>query len=673
MESPSAQERVVEAQEDSTSVESPGPTATSTTGGPEPSADDAQPPTAPGGMHDVGRQSVDDDGLIGEGCRASFASPKPPSGPSEVDCFGAMGPKVGKSQQNDAEEAEASKEEVTEKKEERTGNPNQCDCPVTVSPSGHGDKVEDMVLGGSGCLSASRKRPASDFLPINAEIKRIGVEVPRTEANQLRSDARRISPVHVSLRERTLGEISVSPDSYFFDDSDRCMSRSNRIFESSFASARLKTSPAFNSPVQANETMQSSEKVWFAAAPEGERANGAEKADGCRKLEYPEDAFIDGDSCCSLARDSPERDLEPCQEKQCEEPIDPCAYENVAISSDACAPLKEPEEAGSSTKSSISCPQMVVMLQRIKVSNLATPETKEKPAEDDVVCEGGAGDVDVRTAAEDSPKESSPVQRCPYKKQSAQKTEPEDQPTKHVSSPVASRSKTVHEKSEQQGIHSPLECKVVLERVTSSKVVRTPTKESNKNEITPYIRLEKMDVAVLSPTAPTAKTAQPSNRVDSSEATPSSPEEALEPSTDVPEAVDTETETETGSDSSEVSSVANVRLRGCDEDAVSDQISCPESESMCCVDINPEIITRLEAERPEPFTEDSAESLALATGARDEVRSDGSDSGLGSEIPGDPGPAPAPESDSETSFLDRIPDDILSDKEKGNYRSSTRL
>lgn len=77
------------------------------------------------------------------------------------------------------------------------------------------------------------------------------------------------------------------------------------------------------------------------------------------------------------------------------------------------------------------------------------------------------------------------------------------------------------------------------------------------------------------------------------------------------------------------------------------------------------IISRLD--RPEPFTDDSAESLTLvaAAAARDEVRSDGSDSGLGGEITGDAGPAPAHESDSDTFFLDRIPDDILTDKEKG--------
>ncbi|XP_015191242.1 PREDICTED: uncharacterized protein LOC107074379 isoform X3 [Polistes dominula] len=150
-----------------------------------------------------------------------------------------------------------------------------------------------------------------------------------------------------------------------------------------------------------------------------------------------------------------------------------------------------------------------------------------------------------------------------------------------------------------------------------------------------------------------------SSDLDSSEtATPGSPGETLEANTDIQEAIDTETETETGSDSSELPSSMSTR-----ED-ITDATNCPENENLCCDEIASEIITRLEPEKPEPFTEDSAESLALTTGARDEVRSDGSDSGLGSEIPGDPGPAPAPESDSETSFLDRIPDDILSDKEK---------
>jgi hypothetical protein len=81
-------------------------------------------------------------------------------------------------------------------------------------------------------------------------------------------------------------------------------------------------------------------------------------------------------------------------------------------------------------------------------------------------------------------------------------------------------------------------------------------------------------------------------------------------------------------------------------------------------------VIRLRQEQPEAFTDDSAESLALVVGVQDEVRSDGSDSGLGNEIPGDVCPTPAPESDSETSFLDRIPDDILSDKDKGQFHYS---
>lgn len=79
-----------------------------------------------------------------------------------------------------------------------------------------------------------------------------------------------------------------------------------------------------------------------------------------------------------------------------------------------------------------------------------------------------------------------------------------------------------------------------------------------------------------------------------------------------------------------------------------------------------DILSRLNSDRPQEFTDDSAESLALATGVRDEVRSDGSDSGLGCEIPGETGPNHAPESDSETLFLDRIQQvDILSTDQKG--------
>ncbi|KAF7996491.1 hypothetical protein HCN44_002123 [Aphidius gifuensis] len=100
---------------------------------------------------------------------------------------------------------------------------------------------------------------------------------------------------------------------------------------------------------------------------------------------------------------------------------------------------------------------------------------------------------------------------------------------------------------------------------------------------------------------------------------------------------------------------------------INETVVCDDNEQLIInnEDVTNVILTRLEAVQPEAFTEDSAESMTLTTGgAVDEVRSDGSDSGLGSELPGDQGPAPAQESDSETSFLDRIPDDILTDKEK---------
>ncbi|XP_043259894.1 microtubule-associated protein futsch [Colletes gigas] len=255
----------------------------------------------------------------------------------------------------------------------------------------------------------------------------------------------------------------------------------------------------------------------------------------------------------------------------------------------------------------------------------------------------------------DLPKDTCFVQRCTH---DVQKTEPEDRAKKQLASPMSLRLKTPSPEEQSPSSNAMKECKVMLARV------RTAVENLIKDETASRAVIKNLgenEEVVFTSLSSSVENLQPLNNLDTSEVTPGSPE--LEPSADVPEAVDTETETETGSDSSEVS-VTNVRLRGCDDDPVSDQISCPESESMCCVDINSEIITRLEAERPEAFTEDSAESLALATGARDEVRSDGSDSGLGSEIPGDHGPAPAPESDSETSFLDRIPDDILSDKEK---------
>ncbi|XP_076670345.1 AXIN1 up-regulated 1 isoform X1 [Andrena cerasifolii] len=680
-----AQERLVEAQEDSSAVGSSGTVAASSA---TPAAEviagevdnDASPAAASQGMHDVGRQVIDDQGFVSLGpCQASVAPPDAPSAREDAQDTLDMGLKLGKGVGQPVED-EGTDVKPSEQLEDQLGN---C-CETTSTPIKCVVKSEDRLVTGIGFIGVSplsRKRPASDFLPISAEIKRIGVEIPEIEANQLRSDVRRISPVLVSLRERTLGEISLSSDSCLFDEDSgngRCISRNSRILDGSLMSAcRLKANTSLDNSVHTNEATDPEPKrrVCGACSPDGERAGSPEEVIDChRKLEYTDDVFIDENSCCSLPRESPERDLDPRQEKQCEEPVEPSTCKESSSHADNdCTTAKTSEETDTSVQNAI-CSHVVVMLERIESPGGLTPDRKDKrpivkrKLKKNVACDDDASDVDAGSEPTDSPRGSRLAQRCAYKKKNAQKTEPEDHSKKDFPSAAGSRQETTHAEEQAKSAHSIMECKVMLERVASPKSPRPTVKESGKEkEAASGVstgKLDKDQKIIFPSSLPTAQNVQPLNNMDSSEARPSSPTETLEPSTDAPEAIDTETETETGSDSSEMSSMANVRIRSCDDDTVSDQISCPESESMCCVDINPEIITRLEAERPEAFTEDSAESLALATGARDEVRSDGSDSGLGSEIPGDSGPAPAPESDSETSFLDRIPDDILSDKEK---------
>ncbi|XP_053982448.1 uncharacterized protein LOC128878345 [Hylaeus volcanicus] len=900
------------------------------------------------------------------------------------------------------------------------------DCCEGASPVKYLNKEEGIAVSST---PVSRKRPASDFLPINAEIKRIGVEIPENEANQLRSDVRRISPVLVSLRERTLGEISLSSDSCIFDDdsSGRCISRNSRIFDGTPSPCRITTNGSLDGCVRISHDPVAPDSE----AAHCERATSAGDAVGCRRNFEYSDAYIDEDSCCSLLRDSPDREHPPCQEKQCEEPVEACACDDSESADDACMTGKNSKQSpervespsgltpdrkdkksssakkkqkknvaddarGADTTTDSEEPTESCFVQRcaqegtnvqeteledhskkqvgspvatrsttlpveehtvkdckVMLERVASPcpanTTPMKVLEDEGTCATPVAkllgvdeevvrafsststgnlpldNLDYQSRLEDStlseleppPKESCSIQRCAT---NVQKTELEDHSSKQEEPPVTSTPKTpsleeqssnatklctvmltrisptpvrtvpdmsvkdehplpasttvaknlendeedfpatsslpptntpqsdsvdpldtsgTPEKTEPSTDHDPTksllvqrcanenvqmtdpqdhsekrvdrpntpvdvhspsscavkECTVMLARVTSPTPVKTvsendvsddvvsraviknleedgkvflssasPSTESlpsnsldsskvplstpedtepsdqkdpptetgfvkrcthdvektesedhlKKQSVSPMVTRSKVlpdeaqqsssgpvkeckvilarvspkpvktvveklvkdetasravikslgenEEVVFTSSSPSTENAPPLNNPVSSEAIPGSPE-LLEPSAEVPEAVDTETETETGSDSSEVSGT-NARLRGCDDDAVSDQISCPESESMCCIDIHPEIITRLEAERPEAFTEDSAESLALATGARDEVRSDGSDSGMGSEIPGDPGPAPAPESDSETSFLDRIPDDILSDKEK---------
>lgn len=774
MESPSAQDRLIEAQEDFTSAESTSETTTAST---------EEPSTVTGAEsterdEDVGcsmttaeevdnvinvRESIDNEETFVsvESCEASLASLETSNDSStdegQLD-FSDMGLKLGKNEKRSEDEDVDVKSNVEVKSNELiveqdcleavstptstststtmltictttqttastamptssstsssssspspspssspSPSPSPSSSPLpspSPSPSPSSSMIQCVEKQTEYCKTSDgefitsspicRKRPASDFLPINAEIKRIGVEMPENESNQVR----RISPVLVSLRERTLGEISLSSDSCLFDNDvgSRCIPRNNRILDDLLTSTncRLSTSASLDDSFQTDHDTEAIDCTdtaerricRVATSLEGECTNSSVEealAEQSEKLEYP-DPFIDEDSCCSLSRDSPERNLKKCQEpKQCEEPIDDeCSCNDAMPANDACA-IAHDETSNELIKNSL--PNLIVKVEQIDLSRYLAAERKDKKRmvivpkrkqKKSSECKEDAGDVDVRT----DPKESLHcfVPLCTYTSESDQKTESQDQ-EKQVDSVVVSTLQTAQEKLESSFTTPIKECKVLLQRITLPKAVRTttPIQTVDKEETAPRAIIEKLaedEEVVFSFPLPSSTNLQSLNNLDSIEtARPSSPEELLESTTDVPEAIDTETETETGSDSSEMSSMTNVRLGGCDDDAASDQISCQESESICCVDINPEIISRLEPERPEAFTEDSAESLALATGARDEVRSDGSDSGLGSEIPGDPGPAPVPESDSETSFLDRIPDDILSDKEKGN-------
>ncbi|KOC62694.1 Cysteine/serine-rich nuclear protein 2 [Habropoda laboriosa] len=699
MESPSAQDRLVTAQEDSNSVELPSGTATSSEQ--ESTAVENVASSSSEQIHDVPRQPSDNQGFVSlKLCKVSLKVLKEISSNDCQSDSPDMGLKQSKEKKQEEEGKEVEKEEkekVETKAEESIDQPDSSSlATTTVQQCVDKSTKDNNVFLTTGIVTSSpicRKRPASDFLPINAEIKRIGVEVPENEVNQVRSDVRRISPILVSLRERTLGEISLSSDSCLFDNTgtssiSRCIPRNNSLLEETFTSGggctcRLtmnnvsldSTSFETNGEVEVVGCSESEDRVCRAttATPSqgGECANeGVNKTPMDVKLNYT-DSFIDESSCCSLPRDSPERNLKSYQEpKQCEKPIELCPCSDTVSMNESF--MKKSMDQFTETSMS-TFPRLMVSLERIEV----TPDKKEKKR---VIGNNGnnnssskkqkkseaTDEVDVRIETADTLEECCFVDRCADENKNVEKTEQE----KQVDSSVVSRpEETSQVQLQSPSVNAIKKCRVILERVTVPKLDTTTDVQKSKNEEEASSSVaEKLagdENTVFSSPLPSTENVQPLNNIDATEeTTPSSPEEILEPSADVPETIDTETETETGSDSSEISSMTNVRLGGCDDDAVSDQISCQESESMCCVDINPEIISRLEPERPEAFTEDSAESLALATGAPDEVRSDGSDSGLGSEIPGDTGPAPVPESDSETSFLDRIPDDILSDKEK---------
>lgn len=549
MESPSARDALVEAQEDSTSVEdsassSDVATTSSTTGATMTTATTTVPSSADvtaarlAESEDLVCERLDertDEEIVVE--RQS----------SDYSCLQV--------------DLKISKEDAV-----RDGGLNDVSPEVSSSD---GRVIEDQPSK----VSPGRKRPAgSDFLPIGAEMKKIGVEISEEEAIQLRNDVRRLSPVLVSLRERTLGEVSFTSESCLFGDE----TRSNALPSDDPRSGGLARRDEEISP----STAECTEKA-------DERTVGEKKVS----------PRCDGSSTASA-----ENSAEVSQ---------PSIYR-----------------------------QFFVVLNHIDQTNVCSHVTRNdslQPVEQDKIGE--------EKQEEKGKKCSSKSKKNPKKSWQSDSSSTKSRTCKPT-------------KSEP---HYPVmkTCAVVLERISESKRLEDATTKEQP------IGGKLADNEEVASGGEDSRVSQ--HELDSSETVPSSPEEpAEETSADVAEGADTETETETGSDSSEVSAMTtNIRLR----DVPSDQLPCAEVSPLCCVEMAP-IMTRLETERPEPYTEDSAESLALATGARDEVRSDGSDSGLGSEIPGDPGPAPAPESDSETSFLDRIPDDILSDKEKGNDHGS---
>ncbi|EZA62713.1 uncharacterized protein LOC105288071 [Ooceraea biroi] len=534
----------------------------------------------------------------------------------------------------------------------------------------HDQLLEDQQARYEESASLNRKRPAgNDFLPIGAEIKRIGVEISEEEATQLRSDVRRLSPVLVSLRERTLGEVSLTSKSCLLGDEseDKTMAKDNGIPEKLSAGV----------DIELQEADQGCRNLNLEEEKEEKKENEEEKEEiriGATTKECEDNNSIiaeDRTDCASSKVDydsekSPNLEVVPPVTSESDRitELNPDDYENTNA---FCTQTKMIAIDAASPSSSPVCRRLTVVLNRIKETEVKKDLANENSDENE-------WNVDIDT--EDSPRSSRRRNLVEEEQNSSADTAEAKENLKKPRWQNDSSPMTRSKSKPTQEIRSPSlkECKVMLQRMgdiqQGQPEIITATESSRRGEreeSAPVAVIGKLDVneeVVLASSSPAGDNGQVSHELDSSETVPSSPEVTPDASVDVAEGADTETETETGSDSSEVSPIASIRdLRDVDM-AAEHQLPCTEGEPLCCVEAMAPIMTRLETERPEAYTEDSAESLALATGTRDEVRSDGSDSGLGNEIPGDPGPAPAPESDSETSFLDRLPDDILSDKEK---------
>lgn len=700
MESPSArQDCFVEAQEDSTSVEaktegapSPGGTTSTTiTSATMDADDDDDYAVRPSVVRDSREDLVMvcerlDERLEDEGSEARQSSDKPEKDQEEkeeeekeVNMSLTVTKKANEDEKNEKNEIGAkSAEDSLHELEESPRMLDSQDRDIEES-----SEVWENGIEKSGSSDVSRKRPAAgDFLPIGAEIKRIGIEISEEQATQLRNDVRRLSPVLVSLRERTLGEVSLTSESCLFGDEleGRITPRCNEVSVGSFM--------ANDSRIQDVAENRGKQDVGEKEAIDriGAECTSSDNVEGMlnsasRKMDCDSEGEImtlgiEVASSIFSRSDNLEGTTESDQ--------DNIGGTNVATNagSEPCSPTKKCPIEMTTIPSSPMCRNLTIVLNRIEEDDLKKKSVLSTNADEniwDYVVEESSpysdGRRDFVEEVRDSLEETSEVQEKSPKKQRWQQS---------CSSPMT-RSKKCELTESVRNLDNELvlkKCKVVLERIgevvmghssrsenaEDGETLREFEKDDESAPVAVIGKLEEDEEVVLVSSSSTAEDSRVFNELDSSETMPSSPEETPEVPADVAEGVDTETETETGSDSSEVSPITSIRHELRDVDMAPDQLPCSEGVALCCVEAMTPIITRLETDRPEAYTEDSAESLTLATGARDEVRSDGSDSGLGNEIPGDPGPAPAPESDSETSFLDRLPDDILSDKEKGKKR-----
>lgn len=693
MESPSArQDCFVEAQEDSTSVEAeteaapspPGGTTTTITTAITDIDDDgddyaARPSVMLDSREDLVMvcEKLVDERSENEEHEARQSSDKPEEDQrgveEEVNMGITIGKKANENERNDKDEIDAKSTEDTFQEPEK-------ESPTTSELQdrdiGECTEVWENGIEKPASPDVSRKRPAAgDFLPIGAEIKRIGIEISEEQATQLRNDVRRLSPVLVSLRERTLGEVSLTSESCLFGDEldGRITPRCNDVPAGSFVPNDSKIQDVDQNH-GGQELGGEEEKAAISRIDAGPSEcatsvlDNVEDTLNCasKKMDYDSEGEItttlgvDATSAILSRSESLDETTESRQNDVGN------ANATASIGNELCTPTKNCLiETNSATPSSPVCRNLSVVLNRLEEEDLkkSAPMNTNENMWEYVVEESSSFSGERRDSVEKERESFADTLEKSPKKQRWQGN----------LSPMT-RSKKCEIIKDARSPDNELvlkKCKVVLERigevtgqsenVEESGTSRELEKDDESAPVAVIGKLEEDEEVVL---ASSTEDSRVSNELDSSETMPSSPEETPEVSVDVAEGVDTETETETGSDSSEVSPITSIRHELRDVDMAPDQLPCSEGVALCCVEAMAPIMTRLEADRPEAYTEDSAESLALATGARDEVRSDGSDSGLGNEIPGDPGPAPAPESDSETSFLDRLPDDILSDKEK---------